>query len=424
MTSQEQDALQPGTLVMNTYRVERMISASGGASFLYLVTDVRNGAKAALKELFPKGFAVRDGVWVRQPDDEQGRAVFRQARDMFVSEMTLMQSLAGEHMTPEIHDVLTAGDTVCYVMEYLEGESLHQYLERRGQIRDADVALQMLLPVFRTLIRLHEKNILHRDVSPANIFICEDNSIRLIDFGNARVIETGKSRLIDWAKKGYAPLEQQDAQFRQGPWTDVYALAATAFRMITGEAPPSAKERVVRDEIRFPSEQGILVNPVREQALKQALSVYPDDRYQTMQAFYEAVFPEGATKPLEKEPTVQHTAHPVRSVVAGEGWIQGLDGQFRGMEFPIGEQITFGRGSGCNIRFAKETPGVSAVHLLVRYDDENRLFRVTDVGSTYGTRKLSGAEIPRNRETGMFEGEGVILGDREIFAFFIKPAGM
>lgn len=421
-----QDALIAGTLIAGIYRIERLLSATGGTAYLYLATDMRNGTKVALKEFFPKGYALRSGETVVAPTDARDLSIFRQAREMFVAEATLMRSLSGETIVPEIYDILYAGDTVCYAMEYLDGESLQQYLEAHGVVKDTEIAFRILQPVFQSLMRLHEKSIVHRDVSPGNIFICADNTIRLIDFGNARVMESGKSRIVDWAKKGYAPIEQQDPQFRQGPWTDVYALAATAWRMVTGSAPPASKERAIRDTMGTLSGQGVACVPEKEQALLRALSVYPDERFATMEDFYEALFTEGATRPMREvsktDATVTEAPHPSR--VAGEGWLLGLDGQHRGKEYPIGDCMTLGRGSGCSIRFAKETPGVSGVHLMVTYDDENRLFRVTDVGSTYGTRRLDYSDIPRKREMGMFEGEGVILGDHEIFAFVIKPAGI
>ena len=429
MEQQEQYALANGTVLIDTYRIDATISEKGGTAYLYLATDIRTGQRIALKECFPKGYAVRDGQRVQFTGNAEEQKIFRQAREMFVAETMLMRSLRGEGITPEIYDVLYENGTVYYAMEFLDGINLREYLGTRGGM-DPEVAFQLAAPVFKTLMRLHEKNILHRDVSPDNIFICRDNSIRLIDFGNARVQETGKSRVLDWAKKGYAPIEQQNASYRQGTWTDVYALAATLYRMITGEVPQAAGKRVVQDELKKPSAFVPRIDPTKERALWKALAVMPQDRFATIRAFYEALYPDGETKPLRTASQASVTEHAdgaqTTEAVAVEpaGWMLGIEGAYKGMEIPVRNGLMLGRASTCDVRFRPDTPGVSGVHLRVVFHAGTGRFFITDVGSTYGTRLLSGKQIERGREIALNEGEGFILGDNQVFAFFIKPAGI
>ena len=135
-------------------------------------------------------------------------------------------------------------------MEYLEGETLKTRLEKNGAM-SVEQALPILFDVLHALEAVHEEGILHRDVSPDNIFITKEGQVKLLDFGAARFATTTHSRsLTVLIKPGFAPEEQYRSRGDQGPWTDVYATAATFYKMITGITPEDALERSVRDTVK------------------------------------------------------------------------------------------------------------------------------------------------------------------------------
>lgn len=440
--------LPEGTMLGNRLRIDGLLSEGGGTSYLYTATDLRSDRKVAVKEFFPKGYCNRQDGHLKRPDSAQDLEIYRTAREMFIDEAALMRSLNGSGIAPEYLDLRYDLGTVFLVMEFIDGENLRTRLETYGGGMNAGKALRLARPVFESLMALHERRIIHRDVSPDNIMLCMDGGVRLIDFGNARMQEPGKSRVIDWAKKGYAPLEQQDAAFRQGEWTDVYALAATIWRMIAGEAPPSASARMSRDVLPvLPGMSG--VTDAQKAALTRALALYPEARFQTMRAFYEALYAgegkasavdgsEGMTAPAQKQTAaVQKVTAPVESD-AGHGksaqgalpsapgvtgWLLGLEGVYQGQEIATGLRMTIGRSASCTLRFPADTPGVSAEHLDAVFDTKTHTLIVTDKGSTFGTRLLSRLPVAKHMPVVLKEGEGFILGEHEIFAFFTKQEG-
>lgn len=142
-----------------------------------------------------------------------------------------------------VFDSFEENGTAYLVMEYLEGETLTALLEREGKL-EPERAITLLEPVIRSLETVHATGIIHRDIAPDNIFLTKDGRVKLIDFGAARYATTSHSRsLTVIIKPGYSPEEQYRSRGEQGPWTDVYALAAVLYRTITGETPPDALER-------------------------------------------------------------------------------------------------------------------------------------------------------------------------------------
>jgi serine/threonine protein kinase len=140
-------------------------------------------------------------------------------------------------------------------MDYVEGLTLKQYLERQpgGRI-PVEQAWRLLQPVMDALRAVHKEGLLHRDLAPDNIYITRDGRVKLLDFGAARFAAGEHSRSLSIIlKPGYAPEEQYRSRGKQGPWTDVYGLAATLYRAITGTVPPEALDRLDQDELIPPS---------------------------------------------------------------------------------------------------------------------------------------------------------------------------
>lgn len=174
-------------------------------------------------------------------------------------------------------------------MELLEGETFAERLKREKTI-PVDEAIEMIMPVIQSLDEVHKDNIIHRDIAPDNIFITKDGQVKLIDFGAARYATTTHSRSLTVViKPGYSPEEQYRSRGDQGKHTDVYAVAATLYRMITGEVPPDALERRAyfenkkKDILRPISEFVPDIDKNKENAILNALNVRVEDRTPDMQ---------------------------------------------------------------------------------------------------------------------------------------------
>lgn len=177
-------------------------------------------------------------------------------------------------------------------MQFLAGVSLQQYVRNQGGVIPWRMAEDILAPVMGALHVAHQIGIIHRDVTPDNIIITTAGEIKLLDFGAARFSLGDHSRSFDVILKvGYAPVEQYARHGRQGPYTDVYSVAATLYAVTTGYLPPEAIAREENVPLMMPSQYGAQISATEEKALQKALSIQAKDRFQTMEAFGKAILP-------------------------------------------------------------------------------------------------------------------------------------
>ncbi|HQQ41201.1 MAG TPA: serine/threonine-protein kinase, partial [Clostridia bacterium] len=170
--------------------------------------------------------------------------------------------------------------TAYIVMDFVEGETLKSYAQRRGGRLPAAEVLALFQPILRSLARVHDSGLLHRDISPDNLMLKTDGTLALLDFGAARQmsIEGEHSNTIN-VKHGFAPEEQYRTRGEQGPWTDVYALCATIYRLTTGRTPPEALDRMADGTLLTPPNQlGADFTPAQEAAIIHGLAVRASDR--------------------------------------------------------------------------------------------------------------------------------------------------
>ena len=278
-------ALRPGTVLAGRYIVGRVLG-QGGFGVTYLAMDHRDASRVALKEYFPDSLATRKERSSVKPFTGDREEAFFYGKECFLSEAKTLAEFIGCEGVVRVFSYFEENGTAYFTMEYLQGQSLLSYLKTRGGRIGYAETLRIILPVADALVQIHSKGIVHRDVSPDNIFLTSDGRIKLIDFGAARFSVGDRSRSLDIVlKHGYAPAEQYTRRGRQGAFTDVYALAATAYRAITGRTPPDAVDRMSEDTLIAPSVLGVSIPPRAEDALMKALEVNARDRYQTMREF-------------------------------------------------------------------------------------------------------------------------------------------
>ena len=249
------------TLINDRYELIRIIG-KGGFGTTWYARDTKLDMPVAVKEL---------------SDTDPSR------KKKFLREARTLARFAREPGIVNVRDYLEYNGKAYMVMEYLDGSDLNTKIAEGGPI-SFDAAYHLLRPVILVLGKLHAEGVIHRDVSPDNIRMQSDGTIKLLDFGAAwNTTSTENATTTITVKPGYAPYEQYAGKERQGPFTDVYAVCATLYKCITGVTPPDALKRAFYDEIKTPSLPGARITPAEEAILMQGLAVNSSDRIQSME---------------------------------------------------------------------------------------------------------------------------------------------
>lgn len=280
--------LLPGTVLNDRYLLGRVLG-HGGFGITYLAWDLNLHIKLAIKEYLPQDLATRaPGSNVVSVFTGEAREHFDYGLEKFIEEARILAQFNGHPCIVSVHGFFKQNETAYLIMDYLEGITLKDYLDKRGGKIPPQAALEIMMPVMDALREVHNVGLLHRDISPENIYITSSKQVRLLDFGAARMAIGEQSRSLSVIlKPGYAPEEQYRNKGKQGPWTDVYEVAATIYRAITGKVPVEALERLEKDSLPPPSGLGVPITPEIEAVLMKALAVRAADRFQSIKEFQE-----------------------------------------------------------------------------------------------------------------------------------------
>jgi serine/threonine protein kinase len=290
--------LVPRTILAEKYILGRVLG-QGGFGITYLAWDMLLSRKLAIKEYFPRE------ICLRARDSRTVQALASRSREDFQYGLTKFveegRNLARFRDNPGIVSLLEffeANGTAYIVMAYMEGMTFKQYLETQGGKISFEATLEVLTPVMDALREVHRIGMLHRDISPDNIYLNEDRQVKILDFGATRYALREQSHgLTVLFKPGYAPFEQYSTGGKQGPWTDLYAVGATFYRALTGKPPSEAPDRMAHDDLVLPSAMGIKIPVKSEPSLLKALAVHWENRFQRIQDFQEAITPADETPP-------------------------------------------------------------------------------------------------------------------------------
>ena len=274
----------PGTVLHDKYIIGKVIGY-GGFGVTYLAWDTVLEIKIAIKEYLPSEFSTRSAgqtqITVFSGDKTKQ---FNDGMEKFVDEAKKLAKFRNENGIVKIFDSFSENGTAYIAMEYLQGETLAERLEREKTI-PVEEAISLLMPIIESLNRVHDEGIIHRDIAPDNIFLTNKGEVKLIDFGASRYATTSRSRsLTVIIKPGYSAEEQYRSRGDQGPHTDVYSVGACLYRMVTGEIPPDAMER----RAQFEKNHRDMLKPIRkfvkdidqrrENAIYNAMNVRIEDR--------------------------------------------------------------------------------------------------------------------------------------------------
>lgn len=278
--------MAPGTRLRGRYYIG-VVLGTGGFGIIYKAYDEKLDRVVAIKEYYPDGMVKRSrekGLGAKNEEPES----LRSGHDLgsFAEEAGILLQLKGNPNIVQMYHCFLENHTGYIVMEYLEGVSLRYFLEVNEEHISVPYAKEIALSIGQALSAMHRKKILHRDVSPDNIFLCTDGRIKLIDFGAACCYERQKEKKHEIViKPGYAPIEQYRVNGREGPYTDIYALGATFYRAVTGVVPPDATKRCCEDQMLSPGVYNRQVPAYLDAAIGKAMNVEAKGRFHSVDAF-------------------------------------------------------------------------------------------------------------------------------------------
>ena len=330
----ESFALKPGTILEGKYLVGEMLG-QGGFGITYIGFDLLLEQKVAIKEYYPMstGMVSREGhstvVW---SSAMMGKTGTQKGFDSFLREARKMAKLGGIPGVVGVKSVFIQNETAYIVMDFIEGETLLKKLQKNGPM-DFDSCVKLMTPIMQALSEVHEHGIIHRDISPDNIMVRPDGKLILLDLGAAKDLDiqgndgsVQSSQMV--AKHGFSPIEQYSKSGKVGPWTDIYAMAATIYYCCTGILPPPATDRTIDDTLACQPR----LTQAQFDILADCMHMRPQDRPQSMDTLLQMlthplgevkaeppkVIPEveppkpvetkaAPPKPMETEPVAQKT---------------------------------------------------------------------------------------------------------------------
>lgn len=311
------NSLEQGFYLADRYIIGRVLGV-GGFGITYLAYDTVLSQIVAIKEYLPNEFSTRvptqAKVTVYTGDKEEQ---FFAGRRRFVDEAKKLAKFQSQKEIVQIFDCFDENNTSYIVMEYLHGNTIQDVLKKKGRF-DPYEAVEIGIRILKALEEVHKVGILHRDIAPDNIFMTEDSGVKLIDFGASRYATTSHSKSLSVIiKQGYAPIEQYRSRGEQGPWTDVYGVAATLYKMITGITPDDSMERAVKDTLVPPSKLGIKIERGVENAILNGLNVPIEGRPKTAMEFADALSAKTVKRKSVKTKKVDIGKLPLWIKVAG-----------------------------------------------------------------------------------------------------------
>ena len=272
------------------YRIDGVLG-QGGFGIAYAATDVNLNAKVVIKEYLPEDFAYRttdSSVCARDDEDQD---FYQTGLDSFLVEARTLATFRHPNIV-RVARFFEANRTAYMVLEYERGQSLKSWRKKHENVPESEL-VSLLAPLFNGLAVVHRAGYLHRDIKPDNIYVRdEDGSLVLLDFGAARQTASQKAETGAVVTPGYAAIEQYAGGGRQGPWTDIYAMGATLFWLVTGKKPFDAPTRIA-DPDPQPSAKALCAGKYSEEflgAIDWALRMHPNDRPQSVEDFRSMLF--------------------------------------------------------------------------------------------------------------------------------------
>ena len=288
--------LPSGTRLNQRYILKNVLG-QGGFGITYLGWDEVLEMPVAVKEYYPEGMVGRKRQG-RNPFTvvtyKNGKkSAYEKGKEAFLKEARVLSQLCQLEGIVLVRDFFQENETAYIVMEYIDGISAKEYVQQEGGF-SVEMTLELMKPVLQSLYAVHEKGLIHRDLSPDNIIVTKQGKLKLIDFGAARYASAKAQKTITvMYKQGFSALEQYGTKGAQGVWTDVYGISATMYYMLTGSVPEEAADRIIKDDLQ-PLEE-ILEGTISKQisdTIQKGMEVLRENRFPDIGEFYWELYDE------------------------------------------------------------------------------------------------------------------------------------
>lgn len=300
--------LPKGTILHGKYEVDRVIGI-GGFGITYKAWDIKSSQYKAVKEYFQKGVVNRiPGTKEVIVSSEKRREEFLYGKERLLKEARIIAKFQSPSIV-YVEDYFEENNTSYMVMEYLESQTLEDYIIGRKQVLDPEQAIDIGIRICDALEEIHRAGVLHRDIAPDNIFIDKEGNVKIIDFGSARLSKDDTDDQLIVIKPGFAPPEQYEKidlkNDRQREWTDVYALGATLYLCLTGKVPAESSNRKIdtdsgTDPVAYPRELNPQIPEFLSNSIMTALAVEVHERFKNTSEFKAALKQERKVLPVEE----------------------------------------------------------------------------------------------------------------------------
>lgn len=281
--------ISPGKILGNRYIIGETIGA-GGFGIIYKAWDSKLECVVAIKEFFANRLVTRAPGSFEVICNTKSKEEFLYRKERFLAEARTMSRFVNHKNIVNVFEFFEQNNTAYIVMELLNGMALNEYLRMHRKI-GIDLAIFIVNEVGNALKAMHEKGIIHRDVAPDNIFICQGKElkVKLLDLGAAKLKDSTDDVIDIILKPGYSPYEQYNNSRNIGPWTDVYALAASMYVMLTGIKPDESTNRKMEDIVIAPNglDKSIPIN--LSNAIMKAMAVDRHMRFKDVGDFLSAI---------------------------------------------------------------------------------------------------------------------------------------
>lgn len=308
--------LSPGAELLERYIVGRVLGY-GGFGIIYKAWDKKLETVVAIKEFYPTRLIKRAyGKKEVFLHSENQRTEYENGIERFISEAQNLAKFGNHPNIVNVFEYFRENNTVYIVMEFLDGVNLDKYVERSGGKVDYQTAVEITFCICYALNDIHSFDILHRDISPENIIICRNGTVKVIDLGAARF---GKDDSLSEVvvKPGYAPPEQYDNISYQGPETDIYAIGATLYTMLTGIRPEESTNRKTSDELEKPSDVVSEIPDYLDSIVLKAMAVDQQFRFRTVEKMVEALTNCTQLRSVEDEMKLKSIRGYILTIAAG-----------------------------------------------------------------------------------------------------------
>lgn len=284
------------TLLQERYEILE-VSGEGNFGITYTGWDRLLESKVAIKEFFPVSRVRRDVSKGQMDVYVFGEEEYEEILEKYLEEARQLSKLNRIDGIVSIRDFFYANHTAYIVMDYIVGISVRDYVKSNGILSENEIK-NMLKPIFYALSKIHEKGIIHRDISADNIMITEDKQVVLVDFGSARQVNLDEDKSMTvMIKRGYSAPELYRSHGEQGPFTDVYAVCATIYFMLTGKAPDEAIDRILEDETEsLVGMQNVHASKEFCKNIMKGISLKSNERFATMKELESALYVEKRKK--------------------------------------------------------------------------------------------------------------------------------